>query len=450
MLQKFTNASVKIISKYLPDPYLFAVILTLIAFVLSWVFTGQSPVEITRNWGTGFWGLLAFSMQMVLVLVLGHTLAQAGPVKKTLVTIASIPKNPTQAIIIVTLATAGTNMINWGFGLVTGALLAKEMAKRVEADYRLLIAASYSSFLFWHGGFSSSVALSLASAGTNFAVITGGVIDAPIPITQTLFSPVNIALQVVLITIVTFLNAKMHPKKKEDTVLIDKALLSDEPEVVKPSKNELTPAGKLEHSPLLSWIIGGLGVLFVVDHFIRNGFALDLNIVNFIFLIAAVLLHGTPARLLAAMSVAIKGAGSIVLQFPFYAGIMGIIGGANIYGVSLGGLMSDSFVNIATAQTLPMFAFLSAGLLNIFVPSGGGQWALQAPIFFPAAYELGSDLVTVAMAIAWGDSWTNLLQPFWALPALAVAGLGAKDIMGFLLMHTVIVGVVASVILVLF
>lgn len=449
MLEKLTNASVKLISKYLPDPYLFAVLLTLIAFSLSWGLTGQTPMEITRNWGTGFWGLLAFSMQMVLVLVLGHTLAQATPIKKTLVTIASLPKNPTQAIVIVTLATAGTNMINWGFGLVTGALLAKEMAKRVEADYRLLIAASYASFLFWHGGFSSSVALSLASADTNFAVITGGVLAEPIGITQTLFSPVNITLQLVLITVVTLLNAAMHPKKKENTVLINKKLL-EEADTPPPIPANLTPAGKLEHSHVLSWIIGGLGTLFVVDHFVRNGFALDLNIVNFIFLMAAILLHGTPAKLLTAVSVAIKGAGSIVLQFPFYAGIMGIIAGANAYGVSLGGIMSDSFVNIATAQTLPMFAFLSSGLLNIFVPSGGGQWALQAPIFFPAAQELGADLVTTAMAIAWGDSWTNLLQPFWALPALAVAKLGAKDIMGFLLLHTVIVGVIASVIFVIF
>ncbi|MEE2862128.1 MAG: TIGR00366 family protein, partial [Pseudomonadota bacterium] len=106
--------------------------------------------------------------------------------------------------------------------------------------------------------------------------------------------------------------------------------------------------------------------------------------------------------------------------------------------------LSEWFVSISTAQTLPFWSFIAAGIVNIFVPSGGGQWAVQAPVMLPAAQALGADLPRVAMAVAWGDAWTNLLQPFWALPMLGIAGLQAKDIMGFCVINLVVVGTVVG------
>jgi short-chain fatty acids transporter len=183
----------------------------------------------------------------------------------------------------------------------------------------------------------------------------------------------------------------------------------------------------------------------VVYYFGTNGFKLNLNIVNFLFLFVGILLHGTPRRFLDAVTNGAKGTAGIILQFPFYAGIMGMMVGASAEGVSFAGVISNWFVNISTATTFPLFTFLSAGIVNFFVPSGGGQWAVQAPIMMPAGAALGVDTAKTAMAIAWGDAWTNMIQPFWALPALGIAGLGARDIMGFCIIDLIYTGLIIAV-----
>jgi short-chain fatty acids transporter len=200
----------------------------------------------------------------------------------------------------------------------------------------------------------------------------------------------------------------------------------------------------MENSPLFSMIIGLMGLVYVVYYFYSSGFALNLNIVNFIFLFCGILLHGTPRRFLDAIATASKSAAGIILQFPFYAGIMGMMTGAAESGISTAMIMSNWFVEISTVTTFPLFTFLSAGLVNLFVPSGGGQWAVQAPIMMPAGAAFGIDPARTAMAIAWGDAWTNMIQPFWALPALGIAGLGARDIMGYCLMVMFYSGVVIA------
>ena len=442
-------ASVKLVERWLPDPFLFAIVLTFLTFIMGIIFTGQTPMAMVGHWGSGFWGLLTFAMQMVLILVTGHTLAQAPVFKRALKALASVPKTATSAIVLVTIVASIGSWINWGFGLVLGALFAKEIAKRSElkCDYRLLIASSYSGFLLWHAGLSSSAGLMMASAGTNFAVLSGGVLDGPIPTSATLFAPFTLIMVAFFLVALPIINRAMSPKNEKDLVLIDPSKLESEAVEEEKLKASMTPAEKLENARAVSIIVGIMGIVFAVSHFMRVGFSLDLNIVNFMFLIAGIILHGTPAKFLKAVTTAVKGAGGIIIQFPFYAGISGMIVGAGAAGVSLANIFSDGFVSISNATTLPMFTFLSAGLLNMFVPSGGGQWVIQAPIMLPAAYELGASIERVIMAYAWGDVWTNMLQPFWALPALAIAGLRAKDVMGFLIIHLIFVGIACSILL---
>ena len=181
--------------------------------------------------------------------------------------------------------------------------------------------------------------------------------------------------------------------------------------------------------------------MYLADHFIGGG-GLNLNIVNYAFLMLGIMLLRTPARLLAALQEAIRGGAGIVIQFPFHAGIMAILVGSG-----LATTLSEWFASFATAETLPVLTFLSAGLINMFVPSGGGQWAVQAPVMIPAAQALGADLPRVAMAVAWGDAWTSMLQPFFALPLLAIAGLKIKDIMGDCLMLLLASGVIIGLVL---
>lgn len=430
MFHRITMASVRLVERWLPDPFIFVLLLTLVVFLAGMGVQAQSPVEMIRHWGDGFWGLLSFSMQMILILVTGWVLATTPFFRRILSAIAKLARTPGQAIVLVTLVSLLASWVNWGFGLVIGAMFARQLARTVtNVDYRLLIASAYSGFLVWHGGLAGSVPLTIATPG-HFMAESMGVIST----SQTIFASFNLIIVLALFIIVPILNRLMMPSPQE-TVSIDPAKLVEAPPPPLPATQ--TPAERMENSVLLAQAVGVMGLVFVVYYFTVKHGGLNLNIVNFIFLMLGISLHGRPSRFIGAVGDAARGASGIIIQFPFYAGIMGMM-----IGSGLAASLSNMFVAIANETTLPLFTFISAGIVNIFVPSGGGQWAVQAPVMIPAATALNVDLSRIAMAVAWGDAWTNMIQPFWALPALAIAGLRAKDIMGFCLIVLVVSGVV--------
>ena len=443
MFKKFTNGCVRVVNRWLPDAFLFAVILSIIVYIGAMLATGMGPLKVLSAWGSndGFWGLLAFSMQMALVLVLGSAMASAKPCKKALRAVAGMCHNNMQAIVVTTFVSTVCCWLNWGFGLVIGALLAKEVVRRVPTvDYPLLIASAYSGFVIWHAGLSGSIPLDLV-AGKTF-----GEVLYQAPITATVFHPMNLIMCGVILLAMPFVNYAMHPDK-DHAITIDPTLLVDEEE--KDYGKPETPADKMEHSKILWVILVVAGFAYIIYYFATLpagksvAAALNLNIVNFIFLFLGILLHGDLRRYVDAIGEAAAGAAGILLQFPFYAGIMGMMTVRNEAGVCLAGVISDFFVSISSNVTFPMWTFLSAGIVNFFVPSGGGQWAVQGPIVMPAAPQLGVEPGRAAMAIAWGDQWTNMIQPFWALPALGVAKLSARDIMGYLVIVLLFTGLVA-------
>ena len=393
MFKKFTNGCVRVVNRWLPDAFLFAIILSIIVFVGSMCATKMGPLQVLNAWGDskGFWGLLSFSMQMALVLVFGSAMASAKPCKKALRFVAGMCHNNMQAIVVTTFISTLCCWLNWGFGLIAGTLLAKEVVRRVPTvDYPLLIASAYSGFVIWHAGLSGSIPLDLV-AGKKF-----GEVLYQAPITDTVFHPMNLIMVGVILFVMPLVNYAMHPDKAH-TVCIDPTLLEDEAERTYEVR---TPADKLEHSKLLWAITLVGGFVYIIYYFVQNGFTLGLNIVNMIFLFLGILLHGDLRR-------------------------------------------SEFFVSVSNNVTFPMLSFLAAGVVNFFVPSGGGQWAVQGPIMMPAGAAMGIENGRTAMAIAWGDQWTNMIQPFWALPALGIAKLSARDIMGYLVIVTLFVGVVA-------
>lgn len=440
MFRKIVNACVKIVQKYLPEPFIFALLLTFVAFVVAMPVCRQTPMEVLDNWGSGVWSLLAFSMQMALVLVCGSALADAPIVRKGLEGLSSLPKRPVSAIALVSFVSALACWINWGFGLIIGVVFAKSIARKLKGvDYRLLIASAYSGFVVWHGGISGSVPLSLATPGPALESATMGVVTEPIPISSTIFAWPNLLISALCIIALVIVNSLMHPKGK-DVVEVDPRLL-EEPE--QPAVKLTTPAEKLEHSMIISIIIAAMGLCYFVVNLTQGG-SLDLNSVIMLFMFLGILLHKNPINYVNSITKAATGCAGILLQFPFYAGIMGIMTGTASSGVSLAGEISNWCVAVSNEHSFPILTFLSAGLVNIFVPSGGGQWAVQAPIMMPAAAQLGVSPAITGMAIAWGDAWTNLIQPFWALPALAIAKLGARDIMGFCLINLVVTGIIIA------
>ena len=449
MFKKFINGCVKLVQRFLPDAFVFCIILTIVVFIAAMPVAGMNPIEVANAWGSGVWGLLAFSMQMALVLVLGSALANAPAIKKLIVKLAGIPKKPAAAVAFVTVISAICCFINWGFGLIIGALLAKEVAKKIKGlDYRLIIAAAYSGFVIWHSGISGSIPLSMTALNTDGVVEnTGSAVTSIVPTSQTIFSAWNLIMVVAVVVVVAFVNAKMHPHAK-DVVSIDPKLLEEIPVTPeKRSRKDLTPAERLENSMILSYIVVLVGAIYLVYYFINAGSilnALSLNIVNLIFLILGIAFHKTPIGYVKAIMESAESAGGIILQFPFYAGIQGMMVTVGANGVSLASAISNAFVSISTPRTFPVLCYLAAGIVNFFVPSGGGQWAVQGPIMMPAGLELGVTPAVTAMGIAWGDAWTNMLQPFWALPALGIAGLGARDIMGYCAIVLIVSGIITA------
>lgn len=432
MFKVLTRASVRLVERYLPDPYIFVLLLTLVAAIAAMAFEGRSPMEVVVMWGDGFWSLLTFAMQMLLVLITGHMLANTPLVKGWLNALARQAKTAGSAILLVTFVSLIASWLNWGFGLVVGALFAKALAREVRVDYRLLVASAYSGFLVWHGGLAGSVPLTIATEG-HFQVEQMGVIST----SDTIFSMFNLLIVLALFIAVPLVNRLMLPSE-EESVYVDPKLLEEDDDKI--SASVTRPADRLETSRVISWLIGAAGLAFMWDYYVVRGASLNLNIINFTFLILAIILHGTPRRLLRSLDEAIKGGAGIVIQFPFYAGIMAIM-----IKSGLAASLSEWFISFATAQSLPFWTFLSAGLVNVFVPSGGGQWAVQSPIVIAAVQGLDADMARAAMAVAWGDAWTNMLQPFWALPMLAIAGLKAKDIMGYCLIQLFVSGILISI-----
>lgn len=440
MFQKIINACVRLVQRWLPEPFIFAVLLTLVAACIAMPVCHQTPVEVIHNWGGGVWGLLAFAMQMSLVLVTGATLAAAPVVKKGISRLARVPKTPAGAIAFVTGVSAVACWLNWGFGLIVGAILAREVARSVRnVDYRLLIASAYSGFVVWHAGLSGSIPLTMATPGDALAKATNGVLTSPVPVSETILDLHNIVIVILVMVAIVAVNALMHPKA-DRVVAVDPELLKDEADEKfgKPA----TPAEHLEQSRLLTWIVGLIGITYFILHVFVDGQPLDINTVILLFLFLGILLHGKPIAYVHAFGRAAKSAAGILLQFPFYAGIMGIITGVGASDLCLGTILSDACISISTPTTYPLLTFICAAVLNMFVPSGGGHWAIQAPIMFAAGSDLGVAPGLTGIAIAWGDAWTNLIQPFWALPALAIAKLNAKDIMGFCIIDLVVSGLI--------
>jgi short-chain fatty acids transporter len=428
MLRALSRPATRLMERWLPDAFIFVLVLTILAALAAMVFEANSPVAVIRMWGDGFWKLLEFSMQMLLVLVTGYILASSPPVKALLARMAGLASSAGSAIILVSVVSLVASWLNWGFGLVVGAIFARELARQIRVDYRLLVASAYSGFVIWHGGISGSIPLTISTAG-HFTEAQIGII----PTSETIFSYWNLIICAALFIVIPIANRMMMPDDHE-MVIVDPAKLRDAPEEALPASP--TPAQRLENSRILMWVVGIPGLIWLGLHFAGGG-GLNLNVVNMTFLFLGIVLHGTARSLLAALDQAVKGGAGIVIQFPFYAGIMAIMTGSG-----LAASLSEFFVSISSAETLPFWSFIAGGIVNIFVPSGGGQWAVQAPVMLPAAEALGASIPRVAMGVAWGDAWTNLLQPFWALPMLGIAGLKARDIMGYCVVMLLVTGVV--------
>lgn len=437
-MKKLTKFFTAVFSRYLPDPFTIAIGLTVLTIILAITVRGTGLMEVTNYWGSGFWDLLEFTMQMTLILLLGYVLAKAPLVDRTINFMISRIKRPSTAIIVATLFGGIGSLLNWGFGLIIGGIVAQKLAIKVKGvHYPLIIAAGYSGFALYGSGISGTVPVTIATPG-HFLEEQMGLVSTA----DTIFSlPMIISTLTILITL-PLLNAYLQPKKKEEIIEIDPAIVrqveGESDDLNKKLEND-TFAQKMNNSSLFGLVIGVLGLIYVFNYF-SNGGSIDLNIVNFTMLFLGILLMRKPSRYLNAVADGVKTVSGIIIQYPFYAGIMGILVGSGLITS-----FASFFVSISNESTLPFWSLISAFFINILAPSGGGQWAVQGPVMIEAAKSVGASVEQVAMAVMLGDAWNNMIQPFWILPVLAISKLPLKSIMGYMVIIMLWLGVVHSI-----
>ncbi|SFN07837.1 short-chain fatty acid transporter [Thermodesulforhabdus norvegica] len=443
MLERMGDSLCRWAQKYMPDPMIFAILLTILTYVMGLIFTDSGPFKMITYWYDGFWTLLAFGMQMCIILVTGYALATTPALQKVLRALAGVPKTSGGAAALVAFVACVAGLINWGLGLIVGAIFALEVARQgarsnIRLHYPLIVAAGYGGLAIWHMGLSGSAPL-LVATENHFLAKEIGII----PVSETLGSAMNLTSIAVMLILVPLVFYLLAPKDASKIEPIRSELCEMPEEKGTVNKEEWTFADRLENSVLLSLIIGLAGLVYIIYYFATKGFALNLNIVNFTFLILGILLHRRPIAYVRAVAEGVRGCTGIILQFPFYAGIMGMMKFSGLVTV-----IANWFVALSTPTTYPVFTFISAGLVNLFVPSGGGQWAVQGPIMVKAAEALNFSIPKTIMALAYGDQWTNLFQPFWALPLLGICGVRARDIMGYC-MAVMFIGIPVYIILLL-
>lgn len=435
--KKFEN----IFRSILPSPFSIAILLTILTFVLALIFTENQNnqdyhvLNLFSSWENGIWnnGLLVFAFQMMLMLVLGHTLALTNSVNSLISKVTRFCTSTANAAAIISFFTIIVSFFNWGLGLIFGAIFARKVAehasnRNINLNYPLIGAAGYSGLMVWHGGLSGSAPIKVAEANHLTEMFKGSDFDVPsvITLSETTFSQMNIFVSVLLLIVIpTFL---FYLGKKNAGSSIN--VLTQE---TREEKTACIGAEKLDHSVVLSKIISILilGYCFYKSILLPEIPSLKVitpNFINLILLGLGIFFHSSFYKFTHAITEAIKGASGILIQFPLYFGIMGIMKDSGMVS-----LLSDFFVNISNETTFPIFTFISAGIVNIFVPSGGGQWAIQGPIIIEAANQLGVSFSKSIMALAYGDQLTNMLQPFWALPLLGITGLKAREILPYTL-----------------
>ncbi len=423
---------VRVFEYAIPDPYVFAVGLSIVTAILAFIFAPHHALgAVLAAWYAGIFepGNLGFALQMILILVTGYALANSAPVAGVLQWLASRPRTTKGAVSLTFVVSAIACWLNWGFGLVVAALFARQIAARMRIDFGWLVAAAYSGFLIWASGISSSIALAQATPGNKLNIVQQ-ITGHTLPIGTTIFTAFNLIPCAVLVLVLPFVFRALEPS---DVV----AGNVDAEPAKPPVERGATLAGALDNAWILNAILAVAGLGYIVSTWLRAGFYLDINAVIFIFFCAGLLLHWTPARYVQAVNGAARVTGPLIIQYPIYFGIMGIM-----TATGLAGVIAQWFVAFSTAGTLPFWSFVSSIVISLFVPSGGGHWAVQGPFAVPAAVKLHASLPATAMGVAIGEQVANMIQPFWALPVLAIAGVSLRRVMPFTVLSFAIAFVV--------
>ncbi len=432
-MQQLAQGIIRLFDRYMPEPFAFGIVMTFIAMLLAWTATPSTPVEVLVAWGDGLVALLSFITQVSLTILFAFALAHLGPVPALLDRMASIPETPRSAYAFVALFAGTVSLIAWPLGTILGGLMARQVGiscrkRSIRVHYPLLGGAAFGGFVVWHMGYTASAPLLVATEGNPMQEMLGGLL----PVTETILAPFNLLTIVATLSVVAFVATRLHPKNDSEIAEIPEHHLEASDSAVNafhetpPTLVRTGPAGWVENSRWLTSLLGLALIAYVGRWFLTRGFQLDLNIVNWTFLAACLLLTRSAREF---SDVLMNGGRAVVptlVQYPLYAGIMGVMLNTGFIAQ-----LADVFAQIGTAETLPLIAFLSGAVINLFIPSGGAQWAVQGPAFLEAAKTLGTSPELIVMGVAYGDEWSNIIHPFVAIPLLIMTGLAANKVLSY-------------------
>ncbi len=436
--KRFNFAAEKII----PDSFVFCVILMLLVFVLS-LMIGKGPLELLTAWWGGLSSQFVLAFQMGLMVIVCATCARSPQVAKLLGSIAKLVNTRTAALIVLMLFGYVTSMLNWAFCTIVTPILAMHMAKRIKGlHFPMMVAGGYSCMILGQClGPSATLYSNLAIEGSNYAKIVG----QSMSVAETCYNPTNIVLFSILAVCFILLVLFTRPGEGELVELGDIATQADAaPESYKITEKPVTLADKMNTCKPIMWVVGLFIFVYIIYSIVTQGFlkALNMNLVIFMFVGINCFLFPQPRAWINAHAASMHLATDVMLQFPFYGAIMGMMYVEN----GLGTVLINAMVSVASARSLPVYSFLSACLVNLFIPSQGGQFTVQGPLIVEAAKNIpGASLVNCLNAFVYGDECTNLLQPLYVIPALSVVGMKLKDVWGFMAFICVFWLVIVSV-----
>ncbi|QCX00445.1 short-chain fatty acid transporter [Aggregatimonas sangjinii] len=458
MLQKLGERATIFFQKYMPNAFVFAMLLTILTGVTAFFWLETTPLEIIKGWYGGFWNLLEFGMQIVLIIITGFAIALSPIVNKGIDGLTNYIKTSRQVYFFVVLIGTLLALVSFGW-IVIICVLARALALRVQGvNYPFLVACVYFSFGSWVSGLSSSIPLLLGTE-KNY-LIESGVLTEILPTSLTLGSTLNMAMIVLYVVFAPLMILLLIPKTKHfkqiNTMLdgsINKNELSIKEEAASMNSAVVSFSDRLNNAIWLQFSIAFMGLVYICYHFYTKGFQLDFNIMIFIFLILGLVLHKSPMRYVIAMKRSSSNVSGILYQYPFYAGIMGIM----LY-TGLGEKFAELLVSVASVDTYPFFSYLTGGIMNFAIPSAGGEFAVVGPSIIDAVKNFGTGLpaseVTAmisraSLAIAYGESLSNALQPFYLLLVFPIMGKGikiqARDVMGYLIIPFIVFFILQSI-----
>jgi len=423
--------------RWIPDSWVVCMILTIVAFALALMGAGATPSESLVAWGDGVWVLLELAMQFTLAMIAAHACVSSPLVYRTLDRMARIPNpdKPAQAVALLSMLSITVAFLNWAVSVVGCALFAAFLCRlNPKVDVRVLAACSLLGMgTVWHGGFSGSAPLILATPGNPLLEpsIGAAVVDRLYPITETLLRPFNLIYLLIVGAVGVVAGVLIHPSRNPQTLSAEQlAAILPEP-IEEETTRARSPAYRVDSfrgwTPLAAMLL-----LYPLGHAVLTrgfGATWTINAYNTVFLSMALLLHARPATFLRACQEGVGPAWGIIVQFPFYAGIFGLM-----QNTGLGVWIGDLFSSVATQETFAAIVYLYSGLMNLFVPSAGSKWLIEAPYLVPAAESVGVSVNTLVLAYAYGDSTTNLVQPFLAIPVLSILRMRFGDIAGYMMM----------------